>query len=270
MSETKIKNSKIENNTIKPHKHILINDAGIGSNRIEMSNHYLNYFNSYRKNMIKMSRILELRNIERKKKLEKFRKEKEIPGLMFSSAYYKYSGNDYEYFENDKNNVAFKNAKINYLQDLINNDKKTLKMKSNDNKNMDSYIYKSLKISEDLIKGNLTKEEKKFVNKNKIFNYKQRNELKIDDDLLYLKTNTYLIKSKNIKCRIIFGKTLNNDSEHHKKENTQKRSVSYRNKKIGCDSFDINSHNQKSRKEDKSTNIKMKLLHKNKLLPLIK
>ena len=140
-----------------------------------MSNHYLNYFNSYRKNMIKMSRILELRNIERKKKLEKFRKEKEIPGLMFSSAYYKYSGNDYEYFENDKNNVALKNAKINYLQDLINNDKKTLKMKSNDNKNMDSYIYKSLKLSEDLIKGKLTKEEKKFVNKNKIFNYKKIN-----------------------------------------------------------------------------------------------
>ena len=87
--------------------------------------------------------------------------------------------------------------------------------------------------------------------------------------MLYLKTNTNLIKSKNIKCRIIFGKTLNNDSEHHKKENTQKRSVSYRNKKIGCDSFDINSHNQKS-KRNISTNIKMKLLNKNKLLPLLK
>ena len=59
-----------------------------------------------------MNKILELKNLERKKLEEKFRKDKYIPGLMFSSSYYKYSGNDFEYFENDKNNIAFKKAKI--------------------------------------------------------------------------------------------------------------------------------------------------------------
>ena len=178
MTESLMKNSKIQTKTKKPYKPLLVNDEGIGSNRLVMSNHYLNTYNYYHKNMIKMNKILELKNHERKKILEKFRKDKEIPGLMFSSAYYKYTGNDYEYFENDKNNVAFKSAKINYLQDLVNNMGQNVKLKlvKRSNNNKDQYkIFKSLKLSRGLTHDDLPNEEKKLANKNKIYNYNKRN-----------------------------------------------------------------------------------------------
>ena len=55
-------------------KHLIINDAGIGSNRLVKLNNYLNDFNYYHKNMIKMNKIREIRSIERKQSLEKFKK----------------------------------------------------------------------------------------------------------------------------------------------------------------------------------------------------
>ena len=175
MTESLMKNFKIQKKTKKSYKRLLVNDEGIGSNRIIMSNHYLNTYNYYHKNMIKMNKILELKNHERKKILEKFRKDKEIPGLMFSTAYYKYTGNDYEYFENDKNNVAFKSAKINYLQDLENNIGQNIRLKllKKDNNKEQYKIFKSLKISRGLTHDDLPNEEKKLANKNKIIIIKE-------------------------------------------------------------------------------------------------
>lgn len=276
-----MKNAKIESKGIGPKKHILINDAGIGSNRLEMTNHYLNKFNYYQKNLIKMNKILEINSYERKKKLEKFRKDKEIPGLTFSSAYYKYTGNDYEYFENDKNNVKIKKAKINYLQDLLskNENNNQLKLKKKNNKSKDDYIYKSLKLPEGLTKDKLINEEKKLINKDIIYNYKQKNKaFSLDkDDLLYFKTNYNIIKSNNIKCRIIFGRTLHNDSEYKKKEKNKKRNISYNKNKnnivnyyTNSESLDKNEGEENFKKEEKSRINKMELFHKNKLLPLIK
>jgi hypothetical protein len=40
-----INNINKESKIVGRNKHILINDAGIGSNRLVMSNNYLNYFN---------------------------------------------------------------------------------------------------------------------------------------------------------------------------------------------------------------------------------
>ena len=118
-----------------------------------------------------MNKILELKNAERKKLEEKFRKDKEIPGLMFSSAYYKYTGNDFEYFENDKNNIDIKKAKINYLQDYLNNNEKTVKLKINlkNNKNKEEYIYKNLKLSEDLMRDDILNKDKIYT-----FNYNKK------------------------------------------------------------------------------------------------
>lgn len=269
MSEVKMENPKIESKAIGRHKYILINDAGIGSNRLVMTNHYLNNFNIYRKNMIKMSKILEIKNYERKKKLEKFKKDKEVPGLMFSSAYYKYSGNDYEYFENDKNNVNFKKPKINYLQDFLNGRKKNLKLKLNNqrNKNKDEVIYKSLKLS-----GGLT-EEKNSLNKDKIYNYRHKIKKNFDedyDDFLNYKTINNTTKSKSIQCKIMFGKNIHNDSENYKMNKNRRRNISYnKNSNTNFESSTINDYNKMFWKEDKSKSIKMKLLRKNKLLPLI-
>ena len=273
MTESLMKNAQIESKAIGPSKHILINDAGIGSNRLKRSNNYLNTFNYYYKNMIKMKKILELKHFERKKILEKFRKDKEIPGLMFSSAYYKYTGNDYEFFENDKNNVYFKRAKINYLQDFVDNNQQRIKLKleNKNNQNKDEYIYKSLKLSEGLIHDDLIKEEKKFVNKNKIYNYNKKNKtLHNDEDFLYSTKNNNIIKSNNFRYKISFGKTLRIDSEHQQNEKNKKRNISLnKNKKTKHESFDENKYEQKFEKEKKSKSIKMNLLNKKKLLPLI-
>ena len=240
---------------MKPYNALLINDEGIGSNRIVMSNHYLNTYNYYHKNVIKMNKILELKNHERKKILEKFRKDKEIPGLMFSTAYYKYTGNDFEYFENDKNNVAFKSAKINYLQDLVNNIGKNVKLKlvERDHKNKGQYkLFKNLSLSKGLTHDYLPNEEKKQSNKNKIYNYNQINKIIHNDDFLASNKYNNLIKSKNIKCRIMFGKTLHNDSEFQKKEKNQIKNLSYNKNENINNGLKANNYTQTHDKEFKS------------------
>ena len=241
---------KILSSAIRPHKQILINDAGIGSNRLKMSNNYLNTFNYFHKNLIKMNKIKEIKTFERKKNLEKFKKDKEIPGLMFSSAYYKYTGNDYEFFENNKSNVNFKKAKINYLQDLLNNNENNIK-NINDINNKDEHIHKSLKLSGKLmIDNNTKKNENKYIknnifngsNKNKLYNYNQENKTSENtDDFIYSKTNKNInyFKNKSIKCKIIFGKTLHNDLEYQKKEKNKKRYLSYN--KNRYETFDKNN-----------------------------
>ena len=271
-------NIKILSRVIGRHKHILINDAGIGSNRIKMSNNYLNTFNYFHKNMIKMNRIKEIKAFERKQQSERFKTEKEIPRLMFSSGYYKYTGNDYEFFENDKSNVVFKKAKINYLQDLLNNNENKIN-NINDINNKDKHMYKSLKLSGKLmLDENNTKNENKYRNicnksiKSKIYKYNQDNKsYENNDDFIYSKTNRNInyFKNKSIKCKIIFGKNLHDDLEYKNKEKNKVRYLSYN--KNRYETLNMNHHSNKFEKNELDTkSIKMKLLSKNKLLPLIK
>ena len=262
MSEPIMQNSKIASKVIKPNKYILINDAGIGSNRLVMSNHYLNTFNYYHKNLIKMNKILELKNAERKKLEEKFRKDKEIPGLMFSSAYYKYTGNDFEYFENDKNNIDFKKAKINYLQDYLNKNEKTVKLKINikNNKNKDEYIYKNLKLSEDLMHDDILNKDKIYT-----FNYNKKSRTLHNDGFFYSTQNNKFFTNKNNKYKIIFGKT-----EYQKKDKHKKRYLSYnKNTNINNEYIEETSPKQNLNKEIESKYNKIKLINKQKMLPLI-
>lgn len=264
-----INNINKESKIVGRNKHILINDAGIGSNRLVMSNNYLNYFNYYHKNLIKMNKIREIKNIERKKNFEKFKKDKIVPGLTFSSAYYKYTGNDYEFFENDKtSNATFKKAKINYLQDLLfdKDDKVEFIIDSKRNKNSDEKnIYKTLKLSRNV----LLNDKDKIINNqsynNKIYNTQKQNKLfKDNDDMIYYRTNNNnLFKNKSIKCKIIFGKTLHNDLELQKMNKNKKRNLSY-NTNGRYQTLDTNYCNLNTK------SVKMKLLKKNKLLPLIK
>ena len=260
MTESLMKNSKIQTKTKKPYKPLLVNDEGIGSNRLVMSNHYLNTFNYYHKNLIKMNKILELKNAERKKLEEKFRKDKEIPGLMFSSAYYKYTGNDFEYFENDKNNIDFKKAKINYLQDYLNNNEKTVKLKINlkNNKNKEEYIYKNLKLSEDLMRDDI-------LNKDKIYNYNKKSRTLHNDGFFHSTQNNKFFTNKNNIYKIIFGKTV-----YHKKDKHKKRYLSYnKNNNINNEYIEETSTKQNLKKEIESKYNKIKLINKQKMLPLI-
>ena len=78
-----INNINKESKIVGRNKHILINDAGIGSNRLVMSNNYLNYFNYYHKNLIKMNKIREIKNIERKKISKNLKKIKLYLGSLF-------------------------------------------------------------------------------------------------------------------------------------------------------------------------------------------
>ena len=153
---------------------------------------------------------------------------------MFTNAYYKYTGNDFEYFENDKNNTIFKNAKINYLQDLKSNEKKNnSKLSKTKNNNDKDNIHKNLKKTSELLININNEKRRIFVynytknyNHNKISkinNHKQRNEtLSNDQDDDFLKYKS--IKNKTIKCRIMFGKSLNNDLKIKNKEKNNGRS----------------------------------------------
>ena len=110
-------------------KHILINDAGIGSNRIIITNYYLNNYNYYNKSTIKLSEIRKKKYLERKLQLAAFKKEKAIPGQLYSTPYYSYNNknNNNKYntinYESNKN---IKKAEINYLDEIYQN-------KSNEN-----------------------------------------------------------------------------------------------------------------------------------------
>ena len=237
-------------------RHILINDAGIGSNRLVKSNNYLNNFNYYHKNMIKMHKIREIRSIERKNNLEKFKKDIKVPGLTFSSAYYKYTGNDYEYFENDKSNAIFKKAKINYIQDLLMNrdDKNNFILDSKNNKN-EKNIYKTLKLTRNLLLNDKNKTANNKSYNNKIYNSK--------NDFIYSRTNNNIFKNKRIKCKIFFGKTLKNDLKFQKVNKNKKRNLSHNiNERYQTLNENISNFNTKSQK--------IKIFKRNNLLPTIK
>ena len=139
-------------------KHFLINDIGIGSNRIIITNCYLNNYNYYNKSSIKLSEIRKQKYLERKLQLEEFKKEKAIPGQLYSIPYYNYnnknnisSNNNYKTI-NYESNKNIKIAEINYL-DKINHNKSNENHKVNLNK---IKLKRNYKLFDDLI-SNLNK-----------------------------------------------------------------------------------------------------------------
>ena len=154
------------------------------------------------------------------------------------------------------------------------NNSKLSKTKNNNDKDN---IHKNLKKTSELLININNEKRRIFVynytknyNHNKISkinNHKQRNEtLSNDQDDDFLKYKS--IKNKTIKCRIMFGKSLNNDLKIKNKEKNNGRNFSY-NKNDVYQSLDVNNY-QKYSKYNQSKDIKMKLLNKNKMLPLIK
>ena len=298
---------KKESKYTSPIKHILVNDAGIGSNRIVITNNYLNNYNYFNKNNIKMLQFRKKKYLENKLKTEEFKREKSIPELAWSTSYYiNYNKSNNDYLQNDKNNNELKKAEINYLHDLENNN---IKFHSRKNR-----IRKTYKIYDDLM-NNLSSNKNKVedndnINKNKKyysteFNYKEKNESKNNNKRYYNflgETDYNFHKRKNrfsnIKCKIIFGKTLSTDhgimlnknknnnyfNQNNKiliKNQTNAKKVLDETKYSNCiissrssnrdqTNKDFNSISSNYGKRKFENNKKKYLLKDNKLLPLIK
>ena len=297
---------KKESKYTSPIKHMLINDAGIGSNRIVITNNYLNNYNYFNKNNIKMLQFHKKKYLENKLKAEEYKKEKSIPELGWSTSYYiNFNKSNNDYLQNDKNNNELKKAEINYLHDLENYN---IKFHSRKNR-----IRKTYKIYDDLMK-NMSSNKNKVEDNNNInenkkyysteFNYKEKNKSKNTNKRYYnfLDETDYIFHKRknrfsNIKCNVIFGKTLSTDHgimlNKNKNNNyfNQNNKILIRNqtnpKKLldeakysNCiisstssnreqGNMDLNSKSSNFCKR-KIENNKKYLLKDNKLLPLIK
>lgn len=213
-------NIKKESKYTNPIKHILINDAGIGSNRIVKSNNYLNNFNYFNKNNIKMLEFHKKRYLENKYKAEEFKKEKSIPELAWVSSYYiNFNKTNNEYLINDSNNNLIKKAQINYLQDLYDNEEiKKYHLRRNN-------FRKNFKIYDDLI-NELNNKKNKNINDIKDISHYSTKYYSTDASRLKNKSNKYYKfydeksdynvtrrnnKIYNLKCKVMFGKTLSTD-----------------------------------------------------------
>ena len=225
---------KKESKYTSPIKHILINDEGIGSNRIIISNNYLNNYNYFNKNNIKMMNIHKRKYLENKYKKEEYKKGISIPQLVWSTSYYI----DYNKTNNNYNN-ELKKTELNYFEDI---NKNGSYIKFNTRKNC---IKKTFRIYEDLINkikdDSKNKKIKEETNKelNNINNYnstdtKDKNK-KIKKKILFDDDFFFLLRRKNrfsdIKCNVIFGKTLSTDYGLRLKQNKKINKKNYSNNK---------------------------------------
>ena len=215
-------------------KHILINDVGIGSNRIIITNYYLNNYNYYNKSTIKLSEIRKQKYLERKLQLAEFKKEKTIPGQLYSTPCYSYNKKNKNNNNNNNNNnyntinyesnKNIKKAEINYWDDIYNN-------KSNENHKVNLKkikLKRNYKLFDDLI-SNLHKKRVNFkkykiktdINNNSlndkicntiISNFHDKNRSNTKEEYYKLSEgnmNSNIIKHKkeNFKYKPIFRKT---------------------------------------------------------------
>lgn len=214
---------------ISPFKHISISDEGIGSNRIVISNNYLNNFNYYNKNNIKMLELRKRKYLQNRFESEEFKRERDIPELTYTTSYYIYYNNNKtnnDYIKNDRKNNNFKKAEINYLHDLFqlkSENKLSINLKTN-------RINRNLKIFDDLISDlnkqkSLKMNETYNINNNTNYNNNHKSysinatkkeRKKIDENRCYneLSGSSYNYKKKkrfndDLKCKIMFGKTSN-------------------------------------------------------------
>ena len=219
---------------ITPNRHILINDAGIGSNRLEIDNHYLNNYNYYNKSSIKLFEFNKKRYLERRLKSDKFNKEKYLPKLLlYSTSYYNYKNNlntndDYITVTGEKN----KYIKTQFLNDSNNYKDLNLKIKKN-------RLKKKLKFLGNIIDKIITDKNINNQNINKVTdisdnscenkkfnsaNCEQQNEIKNINNIEYNDLYDKILFNKfkknkkynDIKCKVIFGKTLSYDIKKRK------------------------------------------------------
>jgi len=199
-------------------KNMFINDAGIGSNRIIVSNNYLNNYNYFNKNNIKMLELRKKKYQENIIKLEEFKKEATPPDFSYTTSYYMYFNQPNNNYTHNDNNI--KKLEINDFQDLSQNND----FENNTKKN---HIRKTIKIYDDLITELNNKKNKTIhktltnnnsnnnINNNKkfstTFNYISTNNNELSNDKKYDYTYNYRKKRFNMKCKVIFGKNLSSD-----------------------------------------------------------
>ena len=117
-----------------PKQHIIIDDSRIGFNRIVIDNKYLNNFNYYNKNIIKLHELSKQKKLERKLRSED-RKDKSLQVLLYSTSYHNKQNNNKSFEDNLTLNNENNNIKIlNTLYHMKNNDKLKLNLKKNKSK----------------------------------------------------------------------------------------------------------------------------------------
>ena len=206
-------------------KHILINDAGIGSNRIIITNYYLNNYNYYNKSSIKLSEIRKQKYLERKLQLAKFKKEKITPGQLYSTPYYCYNIKNNKNNNNNYNTINYesskkiKKAEINYLDNIYNN-------KSNENHKVNLKkikLKRNYKLFDDLI-SNLNKKRinyKQYKIKTDINNNSVNDKINNTNNSNFLEKNRSNIKEEYYK---LSEGNVNNNTIKHKMENLKYKS----------------------------------------------
>ena len=214
-------------------KHILINDVGIGSNRIILANYYLNNYNCYTKSTIKLSEMRKQKYLERKLQLAEFKKVETIPGKLYSTPYYSYNNKNNKNNNNNYNTINFesnksiKKAEINYLDDKYNSKSneshkinlKKIKLKRNyklfddllSNFNKRRINYKKYKIKTDVNNKSLYD---KIYNSN-ISNFHDKNRSNIKEENYKLSegnidSNIIKHNKENFKYKPFFKKTTSN------------------------------------------------------------
>ena len=230
---------KTESKFTSPIKHTIINDAGIGSNRIVLSNNYLNSYNYFNKNNIKMLELHKKQYLINKLKLVKFKTQELIPGLPYTSLYYKYN-NASKIINRKKSEInnTFKKAEINYSNG-------SFELKTNNTIKINLKTTTKGNIYDDLIK-NLNK-KKHSKNGKEINNYNcwkksySINSFNHKNNVIELYNSDYKKKRKfvdDIKCKIIFGKNLASDYK--------KRLLFYQNEKNKSRDYFLNKINKSS------------------------
>ena len=221
-----------ESKYTSPINPMMINDAGIGANRLVISNNYLNNYNYFNKNNIKMLEFRKKKYLENKFKSEESKREKSLPELVYMASYFvSFNKIKNDSIKKDKNNNSFKKTEIKFLDDLIEN-KNEFKYYPRKNR-----IRKTHKVYDDLIRELNTQKNRKEINydnikkevlnqnnlncQNKKNNITQNNEL-------YSESFDYKFKNKenNTICKVIFGKALSNDYRYKINLN-KKRKINY-------------------------------------------
>ena len=225
---------KTESKCTSPMRHLIIDDKGIGSNRVIIANHYLNNYNYFIKNNIKMSEIRKKQYLINKHRLERLKAEQLMQGIPYPSSFNNYNHNINIKINNDnkteRNKNTFKKAEINYSNG-------SFELKTDNNIKISLKTTTRAKIFDDLLI-NLNKKKcaKKRSEKNNCYKKsysinsfnKEKKIIEHKDNELYNSSDGKNKKfTDDIKCKIIFGKNLASDYKkrllfHHNEKNKSK------------------------------------------------
>lgn len=235
---------------LTPKKHLLINDIGIGSNRVVISNNYLNNFNYYNKNSIKMLELRKKKYLQNKNESEELTNEKYFPRLTHTKSYHNYNNSktNNDHINNLKKGNHLKYPDRNNLQNLFhlkteNKIKINIKNKPvNRNINIFNDIISNFKYQKALKTNEIADNYKKkyysinIVSHEKDKNNNNKNSIDLSDSE-YLPKNKRTFK-EDIKCKVIFGKNLSSDYK--------KRAALFQNERNKNKEFFYNKSNNNS------------------------